>query len=253
MQSGKIFGVILDNIFYSNRMEKKLRGLYDNGIYSIDMTSDNFLDTIEPADIDEARKFFNKASRIKLIRGISFHDGMIPENPVKYKKLPIKVSDPTYDDFQEIEIVEVRGKACFFLRPLMTNRSYVLMDLAEALEAKKYDISSMKDLTPEMRVAFTFHVLEKRKKEMEEPVKAIKVIMSECGATVDSVKKTNYGYEVRWHFGRNHINTLLDKDFRVAEAGFCVSGYDRTQSAKSVVNLLQDYVEEGSYIHKTRV
>jgi hypothetical protein len=36
------------------------------------------------------------------------------------------------------------------------------------------------------------------------------------------------------------------------EAGFCVSGYDKTQSAHSLVPLIKNYLDNGDYIHKTR-
>jgi hypothetical protein len=57
---------------------------------------------------------------------------------------------------------------------------------------------------------------------------------------------------VVWHFEDTKINTLLDKNFRVIEAGFCMSNYDRTQSARSVVHVLRDYKRDGSYIHIMR-
>ena len=120
-------------------------------------------------------------------------------------------------------------------------------------------IDGIKGLTPEMRVIFTFHILEKkriemekRRKEMEEPINMIRSIMSTSGATVTSVKKVNRGYEVLWNSAGYTINSLLSNDFSVISAGFCVSGYDTTQSASSVVKLLQDYVDQGDYIHRTR-
>ena len=44
----------------------------------------------------------------------------------------------------------------------------------------------------------------------------------------------------------------MDSNYRVVEAGFCVSNWDGTQSARSLVNVLDDYVDGGDYIHKTR-
>jgi len=223
----------------------------------MDMSQDDFKTSITPANIDDARKYFSKASKIKMIRGISFHDGIIPENPVSYPNLPIRVIDATYDEMEEVEAVFVRGKVCYYLQTLSTPKSYILMDLQDALKSKKpTSVDKIKGMTPEIRIAYTFHVIEvekeRIKKEMEEPINMVRAIMAETGATVKSVKKINRGYEVVWSFGGNTINTFLGKDFRVIEAGFCVSGYDNTQSAKSVVNLLKDYKEEGSRINLTR-
>ena len=140
-----------------------------------------------------------------------------------------------------------------FLQTVNTAKAYPLADLKERLNSKEYSqFDNIKDITPEMRVVYTFHLLEKKRKEMEEPVAAIKILMSKSGAEVKSVKKVNRGFEVVWNSSGWDINTLLDKNFRVIEAGFCVSGHDKTQSATSVVKLLGDYVEEGSHVHITR-
>jgi hypothetical protein len=256
MQNNLIYGVVEKNIFYSNKMEVKLKNI-DNGIYSMDMSSCDFLETISPADIDAARKFFKKASKITIVRGISFHDGIIPENPVSHTKIPIKVSDPTFDEFEEIEVVIVRGVVCCYLKSLSSVKAYPLMELRQALDSKELiDISKVKDVTPEMRLVYTFHLIEKKKKEDEEPIAFIKRNMASCGAIVEFVKKNNLGYEVQWAANGYTINTLLNKDFRVREAGFCTSGYDNTQSVGSVVHLLKDYadrrVSRGDYVNIMR-
>jgi len=256
MESNLIYGVVVKNILYSNRIE--LKTTMDNGIYSLDMDQDDFQSTISPANIDDARKYFSKASKINVVRGLSYHDGIIPENPVSYPSIPLKVTDATYEDFEEVEVAIVKGKVCYYLQTVSTSKTYLLMDLKENLESKKpVDIDRIKGVTPEMRMLYTFHLLEKeqerKRKEMTEPINLIKAIMLGTGATVQNVKKNNNGFEVVWKFGSHVINSLLDKNFRVISAGFCVSGYDNTQSARSVVNLLKDYVDEGSRINLTRV
>ena len=88
---------------------------------------------------------------------------------------------------------------------------------------------------------------------MLEPQNAIKNLMGEGGATVDFVKKNNRGFEVQWTMSGYTINTQLDKDYRVSEAGFCVSNWDGTQSARSLVHLLDEYTTDGhSYVNRTR-
>jgi len=252
MGNNLIYGVVLNNTFYSNRMESKVHNI-TNGIYSMNMDVDDFRSTLSIADIIEAKKYFNKASTIKLIKGLSFHDGIIPTNPIAYKKIPIKIIDATYDEFEEIEAVNVRDNFHYFLQSIQSNNTYMLMDIKESFETKKnINIDNMSGITPEMRILYTFHFIERKKKEMSEPINFIKTSMTETGANVISVVKKNTGYEVTWKFKHTTINTLLDKEYKVIEAGFCVSGYDRTQSAKSVVNLLKDYEEEGSHIHITR-
>jgi len=253
--SDLIYGVVANGKWYSNRMECNMRGV-SNGIYSMDMEEDDFRETLTAANIDDARKFFSKASKIRVLRGISFHDGIIPENPVKFKTLPLKVADPTYDEFEEVEVAILKGKVCYFLQVVYGEKSYALMDVKEAFENKK-SLDGIKGITPEMRVVYTFHWVERRqeeiKKEMLEPQNAIKRIMGEGGAKVDFVRKNNNGFEVQWDMDGYTINTQLDKEYRVVEAGFCVSNWDGTQSARSLVNVLHDYTTDGeSYVHRTR-
>lgn len=260
MESNHIYGVVVKNTLYSNRVE--LRVDQDNGIYSMDMSQDDFTETLKPANIEDARKYFSKASKISIIRGISFHDGIVPENPVSFDKIPMKVTDATYDEFEEVEVAVIRGKVCYFLQTVNTAKAYPLLDLKERFEVKDVwegtklikkssHIDDIKGVTPEMRIVYVFHLLEKAKKEVEEPINAIKRIMEESGAHVVSVKKTNRGFHVIWKSEGHTINTLLNKEFRVENAGFCTSGGDKSQSASSVVKLLQDYVEDGSRIHIT--
>jgi hypothetical protein len=251
-----IFGVVIDGVLYSNRIERKLSSKLDNGIYSLNMEADNFLETLTPANLEDARKYFRKSSKIDVVTGISFHDGFIPENPVAYKKIPIKVFDATYDEFEEVEIVFVKGKA-YYIQNLHSNKDYVLLELKESFSLKKkINLDNIKGITPEIRIAYMFHLIEQKKKEQEEPVAMVRNLMMESGANVEFVRKNNLGFEVQWSVDEYVINTQLDKNFRVVEAGFCTSSYDKTQSARSVVNLLKDYatkrVSNRDFVNITR-
>jgi hypothetical protein len=267
-----IYGIMIDGIFYSNRM--KIRLEHPNGIYGMDMSKDDFKASIDSCDIDDAIKFFRKASKIKVFRGISFHDGIIPENPIAFQSIPIKVKDATFDEFEEIEVAVPQDGPCYFLRIVSTEKAFPMLEVKDALDTK-VDINTIKSVTPEIRIVYTFHFLERemqrieeenRKKlelqiklkqqfeqEMKEPSNYIRKVMSDSGATVSSVKKVNRGFEVIWSAMGHTIHTLLSKSYNVIEAGFCTSGHDTTQSVSSVAKLLQDYVSEGSYIHRTRM
>lgn len=267
--SSIVYGVVIANKFYSNRMEFFTKKRMANGIYSIDMECDDFKNQLSPANVDDAIKFFRKASNLKVFRGISFRDGIIPENPVAFKEIPLKVIDATYDDFEEVEVVSLLNGSNYFLRNVTTNKAYALMDVKAALDSDA-KIDALKGIPPEIRILYMFHVLEKieqKRLELEEkrkllaqeeakrllePVAAIRNAMESSGATVRSVKKVNRGFEVVWQQDGHTINTLLDTHYKVISAGFCVSGYDDTQSARSVVNLLKDYVRQGDHIHLTR-
>ena len=266
------YGIVIDGMFYSNRMERRMR--VANGIYSIDMTQDDFMGSIEPADIDSAIRFFRKKSKIKVVRGIAFHDMIIPENPVSFKRIPIRVIDATYDDFEEVEVAILNNGACYFLQVVSTEKAFPLMDIQNILGGEDGSVEDVKGVTPEMRITYTFHVIEgerqrrleelahlellqdeareRHRREMLVPVNAIRRALEESGANVDGIKKVNLGFEVTWSAAGHTINTLLDNNYRVVEGGFCMSGYDDTQSITSVSRVLQDYVDQGDYIHKTR-
>jgi hypothetical protein len=53
-----IYGVVFGNVLYTNRMSRKLRTEHSNGIYSIDMSSDDFEITLTPAYLAVAVKAF---------------------------------------------------------------------------------------------------------------------------------------------------------------------------------------------------
>jgi len=249
-----IYGIVIDKVWHSNRMIRQIHYNIANGIYRIDMESDDFMSTIQPANISDARTYFSKSSKVKVLRGISFHDAFVPENPVNFTNIPIKVKDCVCDEFEEIEVAMLNGN-CYFLQIVYGQNAYPLLDLKLAFDNKQ-TIEKIKGVTPPMRVVYAFHSIERKQEELRkalsQPENIIRQIMSEGGATVDFVKKNNRGFEVQWKLDGETINTQLDNDFRVKEAGFCVSNWDGTQSARSLVNVLSDYSNDGSYIHKTR-
>jgi hypothetical protein len=253
MATNLIYGVVVDGTFYSNRIERKAEGKVDNGIYSVNMDVDDFWSTLELANIVDAVAFFRKASRIRVLRGVSFHNGMIPDNPVAFAKIPLEVKDGQFEEFEYVEAAILKDKVNYFIQTLATNESYALMDLKTCFD-KNGDVTKLKNLTPPMRIVYGFHMLEKKRKEEQEPVNAITSRMTASGAEVVSIRpdRLTKGFEVIWKLMGHTINTLLDKNFRVIEAGFCVSGYDRTQSASSLPNLLKTYRKEGSHIHILR-
>jgi hypothetical protein len=246
-----VYGVVVGGVFHSGRMARKLLRCIPNGIYSMDMGVDEFEKSISPADISEATKFFRKASRTDVVRGVSFRDGMVPDNPVASPVVPVKVIDPTYDEFEEVEVLLVRSMGYYFLRTVDTDKAYTLMDIKERLASKNKNLDGIKGVTPAMRIVYSLHLIEIYNKEQAEPENAIRKMMEETGAKVTKVLKMNRGFRVSWEFDRHKLVTILDKEYKVVNAGYCVNGSDRVLSVRSVVNVLKDGLNDGEGIHTT--
>jgi hypothetical protein len=247
-----MYGIVVGGMFYSGPICRRLRNTVANGVYSMDMSADDFETTLTPANLSDASKFFRKTHRMKVIKGVSFHDGIIPENPVSFKTIPVKVIDPTYDEMEEVEVVEYVLNSFYFLQAIESPKTYILMELKESLAGKTpKDSKEFKGITPEMRIAYAFHLIERKRKEQEEPSNAVKMMMEETGATVLKVTSTNRGFEVLWGFDRHQLLTIFDKQLRVVNAGYCVNHLDKVMSPRSVVNVLKDGIRDGESINRT--
>ena len=293
------YGLVVDGMFYSNRMEIRVGRETANGIYSMDMSQEDFKASLTPADFDSAVKSLRKASKFRIVRGVTFHDGFIPEDPVKFPHVPIKVMDAVYDEFEEVEVAMFQNGICYFLRLVTTGKAYPLMDVKSRFEEEAGSIDDIKGVSPEVRVVYTYHVVEREEqrrqaelvrleaerqeaaarriraageraealrkaaeareaeingyiKQLGEPGQAIRRALEASGAKVQNIKKVNRGYEVAWSSAGHNINTLFDNALRVIEGGFCMSGYDETQSVTSIARVLNDYVRDGSHVFVTR-
>jgi len=242
-----IYGIVVEKMFYSARMARECE--LSNGLYSMDMDVDDFDSTLSPANIADAIKYFRKSSSMRVIRGVSFQDGIIPENPVSFPVLPINVIDPTYDNFEEIEVVNFSKSMFYFVQTVETQNVYALMEFKEALNSKNpKPVCEVKGSTPEMRVAYALHVAaiiaERKIKEEKEPINAVKKMMEEVGALVNKVVKTNRGFEVTWNFDKYRFVTIFDKHLKVVNAGYCVRNQDKILSPRSIVNVLKDGIRQ---------
>jgi hypothetical protein len=127
------------------------------------------------------------------------------------------------------------------------------MDLKEAMASKEpVKPEAVKGASPEMRIAYALHLMERKRKEEEEPVTALRKRMEEVGASVAKVTKNNRGFEVVWQMGSYKIASLFDKEMKVINAGFCVNSGDRVLSARSMVHVMEDGLKRGIRVNVTR-
>ena len=256
-----VYGIVVGGVFYSGRMRRRLCGRVPNGVYSFDIAADDFTSTLAPANITDAATYFRRSSRMEVVRGVSFKDGFIPTNPVAFPSVPMSVIDPTYDDFEEIDVVGFAKDSYYFLQTVETGNAYVLMEMKDGIAGKQpKKASEYKGSTPEMRIAYTLQfaaiLAERKRKEEQEPANAVKLMMEEVGATVDKVVKTNRGFEVSWKYDKYRFVTIFDKTLKVVNAGYCVRAQDKILSPRSIVNVLKDGIAQhgdDGMIHATVV
>lgn len=263
MDKTLIYGIVVNGVFYSNHTTITVNNV-DNGLYSIDITADDVLTSIEPADLFELEKFVRKSNKMFFLHGYSFHDGIIPMNPIKYPTVPIKVLGSIANEWEYIKVLSIPDKGIYYFFDISPNSLQEKLFNVKDCFDKSIPLKDIKHITSEMRILYNFHSFEKIKKELElKKLKELeykktaegylKTIIEESGGKLISfIERNGRGYEVTWSAERETINTMVDYNFRVIEGGFCMSGYDKTQSMSSVVKVLKDYKEDGSHIHKTR-
>jgi hypothetical protein len=257
------YGAVLDGTFFSDNMRVNVS--VDDGFYSIDVESDEYLDSIQPADMIEFNNYVKKAKRMNYIYGYSFLDKFIPMNCINWK-LPVEIRNSVADDWEIIKVLQITENPGIFkfiyFESVFNNLTPKLLELKDLFNAGK-NIIGIKDVTPEMRLLFSFHLFEKQKKEIElQKLKEaefrktvggrLKTIIEATGGTLIEYKTMNRGYEVVWEYANERFNTWTDKNFHVIEAGVCVDGHDKIHSMSSIINVVKLGVEEGIRFHKTR-
>ena len=262
-----IYGIVKDNVFYSNTMKKVLPStIFPDGLFCLDIAASIPTDTIRAANMGEFDEAVKKSKYMFYVNGYAFKDKFIPDNVMKWKKytIPISICNSLAEDWDYIRVLYLDKFNIFmYMCNLLNQRTMDLFDLSKNFADNK-NLTTLKNITPEMRMLYTFHGIERlsQLKEQQRLVEfeklktvegRLKHVIEQSGGTL--VKYTDVrgiGFQVLWKAFGETIETVIDKDFKVIEAGFCVSGYDRTQSMSSVVKLLNDYKDQNDRIVKTR-
>ena len=261
-----LYGIVIDNNFFSNLMQWPVSNAHENGLYRLDIAAETPVNSLEPASMDEFEKFVKKSKHMEFVRGYSFKSGIIPTNIMAWKHytLPIGIIDSVADEWSFIKVLYIPKRNFFYyINTLDSNLQLKLIEVSNAF-VSNIAISNIKEVTPEIRFLFVLHSLERiqqekerRQQEYAEKLKTVEgriaFALSQSGGELISYKEVNgIGYEIQWKAFGERIKTLVNHNFAVLEAGFCVSGYDRTQSMTSVVKLLNDYKDQGDRIVITR-
>jgi hypothetical protein len=263
-----IYGIVINNRFYSDNMEVKVKT--DDGLYCIDVESEEYTESIKPADYYEFQNWIKQSKKVRYITGLTFKDGIIPLNSLRkdLPRFPIKVKGMISEEWEAVKVIQIIPKNIFYyIKTYYNEFSTILYQLKKNFEKGKSlsELDNVQGLFPEMKILYNLHCFERLK--LEEKLKKIKekeykkttegrikVILEESGAKLISYSTINgMGYEIKWSSEGYILNSLVDNNFRVIEAGYCISGYDKIMTLPSLTKLFKDHVEDGEYIHKTRV
>ena len=265
-----IYGFVVNNVFYSENMKAKLKTPRATGIYQLDLNHPEYTEGIEFADVARFRKYIKKSKKIVSLTAFTFHKGFIPLDYVKWMKkgfiIPMPLLNPeSCNEWQVIRVYYIKRHNVFIFGEWLTNPLQItLFDIKDQFTGG-FGIEKFRGVTPEMRILYSLHSLEKIKRfeelkrlRVEEFKKTLtgrlKIAIESAGGKYIDHKVRNHGViDVSWECMGEHIITMLDKDLNVESVGFCVSGYDNTQSLGSAVNLLQQYKDDDDHIYKTVV
>lgn len=268
MQETILYGLVYNNRFISNLTNIPIKA--PNGFYCVDIASSNptVQQKLEPADIGKLKEFVKKSKYMQLVNGYSFGKSMITQNYIEWTKkgipLPVELKGSLAEDWEFVKAVYFpKQKMFYYLESVYIGLYAILFEVKEAFE-NRIPLDTIKGITPEMRILYTFHCIQRLKNEEEikrlEMVNKLKTVegrlkyvIEQSGGRLLQYKEINgIGYEVIWQAFGEKINTVINYDFAVLEAGYCVSGYDKLQSMSSVVKLLHDYKDQNDHIVITR-
>lgn len=262
----KIHGIITNNTFYSNNVKIKLKNdTFDDGIYSIDMESDEYLKSIEVSterDLDNFMKKFKKSMRY--VYGLSFKGGIIPFKVMEWGKFPIPITNSLAMEWEVIKVLHIiPNNILFYINNVFNDYQNKLFEIKDAFE-KNTDIINMKHVVPEMRILYGFHKIEKEMHELQ--LKQLKeaeykksfngivetIIFNSGGNLLKTNIIPRIGFELIWEYGGMKVSTIINDKLSIIEAGFCISGEDKLHTLTSVVDLFIKGKNLGR-IHHTRL
>ena len=264
-------GIVKDGVFYSISGTTKFKiGETANGIYMLDITHSNPATTLIPADLNIVREDIRKSKKTYLISGYAYKNQFVPNNYMKYKRklgnIPVKVDGMVADDLDFVNVIFISNRRVLFFWDILYPMNLIALrdEILQRVE-NGIDLQNLKGVTPEQRIIYALLRFEKiqqeeerRRQEEAERMKnidyRIQKIISDAGGKYirHNTMRGGESIEVIWEVNGERISTLIDKEMHVQNAGFCVSGYDKTLSLGAAVTVLEDYIDEGDYIYRTR-
>ena len=246
----------------------------ENGWYQVELGDQvKILNKVDEIDIDKIME------NLPLIRGYTLADSIVPLHfdSVKFR-YGYSESVPVHFIASQLwDIVKTRrweDGRLFYQGLDYSSDTSVVEKVRERLETEK-PLKGIKGLTPELRYVYlvlrlqrdNYRALEELKKlklskeekekrlqEFQEtlPGRILKTVEEAGGKLIRWNKQGTDKVVVVWKSGGQTVNSLIDLDFRVLEAGYCLSGEDKRHSLGSIVPLAQIFKEQGRSLYLTR-
>ena len=237
-----------------------------DGWYEVEIG--NKVRLLNPAGAIEVDKLLN---RFPIIGGYTLADSIIPFNfnSVKFK----------YGYTETIPVNFIKSELWDVIRVAVLPSSYPYYididysfdtSIVEAVKARfeaEKSLEGIKGVTPELRYMYlllrlqrdNFRALkelerlklsqaEKRKRlaEFHEtlPGRILKTIEDAGGKLIRFHKQGSDKLVIIWKVGGQKVNSLVNLDFRILEAGFCLEGEDKKHSLSSIIPLAQTFQQD---------
>lgn len=257
---------VFQNRFQYHRKKFLLHPGVDDGWYSVAMTGND-------AKVMEAVYVSGTYVGVRPVKGYTYNNMFIFHNfdsaKRNFKKeVQAELLFNTFQTFSSVEAIPWEDGKFYAYQPNYSDlKIYEVKALYDSEE--QVDLDSVKGITPELRTLYLFHTiqrqtlqleLEKLRKEedkrlwMESLPGRLHTVFKAAGATVINYELSGHRAVIDWELDSTHrrYNSVIDtRNFRVIEAGYCMSGHDREHTAGSLVQLAKDY-EERRLTHITR-
>jgi hypothetical protein len=208
-----------------------------------------------------------------VMHGYTYNNSFLPENfDVLKKKYGYEIMvDLQFNNLPTMSAVDViiwEDNKFYFYQQNFSNM--IIFDIQNCIDEEgNININDKKGLTPEIKTVLLFHSIERKqqialKKKLEEKKKIeeyqksmpgrLMLSFKEVGAEILKYSMQGKNLIVDWKLKDSYqaYNSVIDAEtFRIKEAGFCLSGFDKDHNVKSIALLAKGYEEE-DLIHITR-
>ena len=258
----KIFPIINQRGIIDGR---KIKHNVENGWYLFEISSK--IKKIRSATPLEIEKTINK-SNFPRFTGYPIGTEVIPNNFEIIKRLgeqeTVTVQFLNENLFSFISFIKWEDGNYYYHDTVSSPK--ILKELRGYYDENK-SLSGLQGITPELRYYFLLLQLQKGFLQAFKPIRDGYVISKDREVALQKLIKLEVGdiirssiisaggkflrhhlvgenYLVEWKIGGQLVKSVIKKDLRLINAGFCLSGYDKDHSLNSIVNLAKLFQED---------